>query len=354
MGTFIPAWQPDGDRESMKKKHNKISDTYTPPFTVSAKAISLVAEISAMIERYAIRFERQDSLRLRRANKIKTIHSSLAIEGNTLTESQVSDLLDGKRVVAPVRQIQEVKNAIATYDLISELDPFEVNDLLRAHKVLMSALDERPGRFRQGSVGVFAGDQCIHMAPPADRVPTVMNDLFKWLEKAEDHLLIRSCVFHYEFEFIHPFADGNGRMGRLWQSLILGQMHEAFLVLPVESMVHDNQQAYYDAITGSTKGADCGAFINFMLTEIYEALKVYQEEEAPDGAVSGAVSGAVNQIFAHIKANPGSRSNAIADALNIPLRSVQRYLTQLKSENKIEFRGAPRNGGYFCMDESSG
>ena len=209
------------------------TDGYTPPFTVSSRAISFVAEISAMIERYAIRLEYQDSLRLRRANKVKTIHSSLAIEGNTLTESQVSDLLDGKRVVAPVRQIQEVKNAIAAYDLIAELNPFDLNDLLRAHSVLMSALDERPGRFRQGSVGVFTGNQCIHMAPPANRVPTLMNDLFAWLKSADDHLLIRSCVFHYEFEFIHPFADGNGRMGRLWQSLILGQLNEAFLVLPV-------------------------------------------------------------------------------------------------------------------------
>ncbi len=331
------------------------SSTYTPPFTVSAKAISLVAEISAMIERYAIRLERQDSLRLRRANKIKTIHSSLAIEGNTLTESQVSDLLDGKRVVAPVRQIQEVKNAIATYDLITELNPFEINDLLRAHGTLMSALDDRPGRFRLGGVGVFAGEQCIHMAPPADRVPTLMNDLFNWLKRAEDHLLIRSCVFHYEFEFIHPFADGNGRMGRLWQSLILGQLHDAFLALPVESMVHDNQQAYYDAINESTIKADCGAFIDFMLTEIYEALKVCQRGDVTsDGGVSGGVNGGVNDILSYIQMNPGHRAKAIANALQIPLRSVERYLSELKKAGKIEFRGAPRNGGYFYMDEIGG
>lgn len=336
----------------MKKKPDNAQDTYTPPFTVSTKAISLVAEISAMIERYAIRLERQDSLRLRRANKIKTIHSSLAIEGNTLTEKQVSDLLDGKRVVAPVRQIQEVKNAIATYDLITELNPFDINDLLRAHSVLMSALDDRPGKFRSGGVGVFAGDECIHMAPPANRVPTLMSDLFQWLQKAEDHLLIRSCVFHYEFEFIHPFADGNGRMGRLWQSLILGQLHEAFLALPVESMVHDNQQAYYDAINASTKGADCGGFIDFMFMEIHEALKVYQQDNAlPDGGVIGGVTGGVSDALAFIQMNPNSRANAIAKALQIPLRSVERYLSQLKKDGKIEFRGAPRNGGYFLKDE---
>ncbi len=335
----------------MKRKPEDTSDTYTPPFTVSAKAISLVAEISAMIERYAIRLERQDSLRLRRANKIKTIHSSLAIEGNTLTENQVSDLLDGKRVVAPLRQIQEVKNAIAAYDLIAELSPFDVNDLLRAHRTLMTALDDCAGKFRSGGVGVFAEDQCIHMAPPADRVPTLMSDLFQWLTKAEDHLLIRSCVFHYEFEFIHPFADGNGRMGRLWQSLILGQLHEAFLALPVESMVHDNQQAYYDAINESTKDVNCGLFIDFMLTEIHEALKVYQSEKASDGGVIGGVIGGVNEVLTYIQRNPGYRANAIANALKISLRSVERYLSELKNNDKIEFRGAPRNGGYFLKDE---
>ena len=329
-----------------------MEDSYTPPFTVTPQSISLVAEISALVERYAIRLERQDALRLRRANKIKTIHSSLAIEGNTLTEEQVSDLLDGKRVVAPLRQIQEVKNAIATYDLVSDLDPFNVNDLLRAHGSLMAALDDRPGKFRQGGVGVFAGEQCIHMAPPAERVPFLVNDLFDWLKNATDHLLIRSCVFHYEFEFIHPFADGNGRMGRLWQSLILGQLHEAFLALPVESIVHDNQQEYYDAINDSTIRTDCGVFIEFMLTEIYETLKLYQRGELSDGAVSGAVSGVVKQVLDFVQDQPGCRANSIAQALNIPLRSVQRYLTQLKKDGGVEFRGAPRNGGYFLKDGS--
>lgn len=328
------------------------SNVYTPPFSVSAKAISLVAEISAMIERYAIRLERQDALRLRRANKIKTIHSSLAIEGNTLSESQVSDLLDGKRVMAPVRQIQEVKNAIATYDLIADLNPFDLKDLLSAHGTLMAALDDRAGKFRLGGVGVFSGEQCIHMAPPADRVSTLMTDLFRWLKKSEDHLLVRSCVFHYEFEFIHPFSDGNGRMGRLWQSLILGQWHEAFLALPVESMVHNNQQAYYDAINESTKCTDSGVFIDFMLTEIHEALKLYQREDvAQGGGVNGGVSGGVNDVLNYIGANPNSRANAIAEALQIPLRTVERYLSQLKKGGKIEFRGAPRNGGYFLKDE---
>ncbi len=263
-----------------KIKKNNSPEEYVPPFTVSAKAISMIAEISGLIERYSIRLEQHDALRLRRANKVKTIHSSLAIEGNTLSENQVSDLLDGKRVVAPLRQIQEVKNAIAAYDLMESLDPFSIHDLLKTHEVLMSALIEEPGKFRSSGVGVFADNdtQLVHIAPPAHRVPGLVADLFHWLNKAEDHLLIRSCVFHYEFEFIHPFADGNGRMGRFWQSLILGQLHEAFLSLPVETMIHDNQQDYYEAINTSTSQADCGEFIDFMLTEILQALRIHQQE----------------------------------------------------------------------------
>ena len=166
--------------------------TYKPPFTISAKAISMIAEISALIERYAIRLEQHDALKLRKANKIKTIQSSLAIEGNTLSENQVTDILDGKKVVAPLREIQEVRNAIATYDLFPQLDPFSVSDLLKAHGVMMSALVDEAGKFRHSGVGVFAGKQAVHIAPPAERVPTLIADLFDWLKHAGDHLLIRS------------------------------------------------------------------------------------------------------------------------------------------------------------------
>ena len=214
------------------------SNTYIPSFTVSAEAINLIAQISAQIERYAIRLEQSDGLRLRKANRIKTIHSSLAIEGNKLTEGQVSDIIEGKMVVAPLRDIQEVKNAIATYDLFPRLDAFDVNDLLRAHGIMMKALTDEDCSIRRGGVGVFGEAGCVHIAPPADRVPYLINDLFGWLRSANDHLLIRSCVFHYEFEFIHPFIDGNGRMGRLWQSLILTKLHPLFQHLPVENMVY--------------------------------------------------------------------------------------------------------------------
>ncbi len=247
--------------------------SYHPPFQVSAATINMIAEISALIERFVIRLEQADGLHLRKANRIKTIRGTLAIEGNTLSESLITDIIAGKTVVAPIREIQEVKNAVKTYNAYPTLDPFSVKDMLKAHGLMMEALADDAGHFRKREVGVFQGNVPIHVAPPADKVPFLMDDLFHWLKNAKDHLLIKSCVFHYEFEFIHPFSDGNGRIGRLWQSLILGKLNPVFEHLPVENMVFSNQQKYYQAIQKSTQKADSGIFIDFMLGEILGTLK---------------------------------------------------------------------------------
>ena len=318
----------------------KAAPQYIPPFTVSAEAINLIAEISGQIERYAIRLEQEDGLRLRKANRIKTIHSSLAIEGNTLSENEVRDIIEGKTVVAPIRQIQEVKNAIATYDLYPELDAFNEKDLLKAHGVMMQALVDDAGHYRRGGVGVFGEKGLVHLAPPADRVPTLMGNLFDWLKKANDHLLIRSCVFHYEFEFIHPFIDGNGRTGRLWQSLILGKLHPIFEHLPVENMVYANQQVYYDAITASNKAGQSGPFIDFMLGEIYQTLKAHQGEPLPKkvpnideefGAKFGKEFGVkfgvkfgVNEkrVLLLLESNPAISATEIAEKTRISKRGI--------------------------------
>lgn len=170
--------------------------SYRPPFQVSVKAINMIAEISAFIERFVIRLEQADGLHLRKANRIKTIRGTLAIEGNTLSESLITDIIEGKTVVAPIREIQEVKNAVKTYNAYATLDPFSVKDMLKAHGLMMEALADDAGHFRKREVGVFQGNKPIHVAPPADKVPFLMDDLFNWLKNAKDHLLIKSCVFH--------------------------------------------------------------------------------------------------------------------------------------------------------------
>lgn len=323
---------------------------YIPPFTVSSKAINLIAEISSTIERYAIRMEQSDSLRLRKANRIKTIHSSLAIEGNNLTENQVRDIINGKNVVAPLKEIQEVKNAIATYELYPTLNPFSVEDLLKAHGVMMQALTGDAGRFRAGGVGVFSEKGCVHMAPPADKVPMLVNDLFEWLTESTDHLLIRSCVFHYEFEFIHPFSDGNGRMGRLWQSLILGRLHPLFEHLPVENMVYANQQAYYDAITESSRVANSCPFIDFMLNEILNALKAHKIENVVDVGINVGINDGINvginerNILAIIANSPNATVRDMADALGLSLRQCERIIAEMKRKNLIKRKGSNKSG----------
>lgn len=342
---------------------------YTPPFKITSRILNLVADISAKIERYAILLEHDVSLRLRKANRIKTIHSSLAIEGNELSEGEVRDIINGRNVVAPLREIQEVKNAIDTYDLFPTLNPFDVNDLLIAHKTMMQSLVDHPGQWRTGGVGVFGEAGCIHVAPPANLVPTLIAELFEWLKCSDDHLLIRSCVFHYEFEFIHPFIDGNGRTGRLWQSLILSKLHPLFSHLPVENMVYTNQQEYYDAITASTVAGESTPFIEFMLSEILDTL-ARGETDTPGETVeyvpikhNGIFPNNIPIIFPnnirskypgiaeivwHIASllnnTPGATASQIGEAMGISDRMVRNHISTLRRLGIIERVGSNKSG----------
>jgi Fic family protein len=323
---------------------------YKPPFTVSPKAINLIASISSQIERYAIKMEQGDTLRLRRANRIKTIHSSLAIEGNTLSEGEVQAVLEGKTVIAPLKEIQEVRNAIKTYELYPKLNPFSLQDLLLAHGTMMAGLVDEAGVFRKGGVGVFDGDKPVHIAPQADRVRDLMNDLFVWLENADDHLLIKSCVFHYEFEFIHPFADGNGRIGRLWQSLILGRLNPIFEHLPIENMVYSNQQAYYNAINKSSYLADSGPFIDFMLEEILNALIDHQGKSNADIAGEKGLNYQQERVLGYLRADRHITAAKIANDLGMSARQIERMLADLKAKGIIRREGANRNGYWIVLE----
>jgi Fic family protein len=245
---------------------------YQPPYTITPAIVNLVAEIGETIGRYSVLAEQNLTPRLRRENRIRTIQASLAIENNTLTIEQVTAVIEGKRVLGHPREVQEVKNALAAYDRFDTWKPEAEKDLLEAHRVLMSGLIDEVGLYRHGGVGVMAGQQVIHMAPPADRVPQLMSDLFGWMATTDAHPLIASSVFHYEFEFIHPFADGNGRMGRLWHSLILARWNPLFADIPVESLIFEHQAEYYQAIQESTQGTDSAPFIAFMLRMILDTV----------------------------------------------------------------------------------
>lgn len=258
-----------------------MSQQYQPPFSITPAIVTLVGKISETVGRLTILREQAISLRLRRINRVRTIRGSLAIEGNTLTEAQVTAILDGKRVIAPPREVQEVRNALAAYERFDDWNPGAEKDLLDAHRILMSGLIDEAGNYRRGGVGVMDGSHDIHMAPPADRVPALMGDLFHWLATSDAHPLIASSVFHYEFEFIHPFADGNGRMGRLWQSLVLARWNTLFADLPVENLVFEHQSEYYQALQESTQQTDCSPFIEFMLTMIFDAVVTSAPQVTP-------------------------------------------------------------------------
>ena len=294
--------------------------------------------------------EQDNKLRLRKANRIKTIHSSLAIEGNKLSEGEVQAILEGKKVVAPLKEIQEVRNAIKTYELYPRLNPFLIHDLLLAHGTMMAGLVDEAGMFRSGGVGVFDGDKAIHIAPPADRVKDLMNDLFGWLRDSDDNLLIRSCVFHYELEFIHPFSDGNGRIGRLWQSLILGQLNPIFEHLPVENMVYANQQAYYDAINKSSDHGDSGPFIDFMLQEILNALIGHQGKSNAEIADEKGLNYQHERVLGYLRSDRHISAARIAYNLRMSARQVERILADMKEKGIIRRIGANRNGYWEVLD----
>ena len=246
---------------------------YKPPFHMTDRITNLVAEISEQIGRIRVLSHGNLNPHLRKENRIRTIHSSLAIEHNSLSLEQVTAIVDGRHILGNPNEIREVKNAYDAYEMMLSLNPYSVKDLLKAHRMMMEGLIPENGKFRSGGVGVFDGNVVVHMALPARLVPGEIDELFAWYRSSEIHPLIRSAIFHYEFEFIHPFADGNGRMGRMWHSLLLGKWNELFYWLPIEELIRSRQQEYYEALGKSDKEADSSAFVELMLEIILDTLK---------------------------------------------------------------------------------
>lgn len=306
---------------------------YIPPFTITSETVRLVSEISETLGRFSSSNLADMTPMLRRGNRLRTIQASLAIENNTLTLEQVTAIINGKRVLGSPREIQEVKNAFATYEMFEKLNPLSEKDLLKAHKILMSALVDEEGRYRSGGVGIVKGKEIVHLAPPAARVPALMRDLFAWLKGTDAHPLIASSVFHYEFEFIHPFADGNGRMGRLWQTLILSRWKPILAYLPVETVIRNRQDEYYNVLATSDQHADSTAFVEFMLAAINEAL--YEAIETDQ--VSDQVSDQVKKILQILVKGPLSALD-LMKALNLSHRPTFRknYLHPAINKGFIE------------------
>ena len=245
---------------------------YHPPFQITPKILNAVAAISELVGNHSAK-NGHLSPQLRRENRIRTIQASLAIEQNSLTVNQVTAILDGKRVLGLPREIQEVRNAFSAYEKLPDWQAEKMADLLLAHQTMMFGLIDDAGKWRSSGVGIFRNDELVHMAPPASQIPRLMADLLTWLAQTDHHPLIASCAFHYEFEFIHPFSDGNGRIGRLWQTLILSQWRTLMAYLPVESLISERQDEYYFVLGQCDKNSDSTRFIEFMLQAIENALR---------------------------------------------------------------------------------
>lgn len=244
-----------------------------PPYKITGKILKLVAAISEKIGEVKSAHLNKPPTDLRKKNRAKTIHSSLEIEGNTLTIEQITAIIENRRVIGPKKDILEVKNAIAVYDNLDKFNPYSFNSFCEAHGILMNGLIESAGRLRSKSVGIIKGSEVTHVAPPSEMLNPLMNDLFDYLTNDHDLTLIKSCVFHYEMEFIHPFEDGNGRMGRLWQTLILKSTYPVFEYLPIETLIKERQEKYYEALGKSDNTGESSLFIEFMLEIILESLE---------------------------------------------------------------------------------
>ena len=318
---------------------------YVPPFEITPKIIDLISKISEKIGEINSLESSARHVELRRESRIKTIHSSLAIENNSLSLEQITAIINGKRVLGAPNEIQEVKNAIQSYDLLLSLDSTKEKDLLRAHALMMKDLVRNNGRYRSGGVGIFNGQNVVHVAPPASRVPALMKDLFRWVKRADVHPLVKSCVFHYEFEFIHPFQDGNGRLGRLWQSAILKDWKKVFAWIPVESLIKKNQAKYYRVLRACDATADSTAFVEFLLLLILKAAEeIVQNEKRVTVKVTVKVTVNQKKILEAVKKNPHVTLDELSKKIGISRKSIAANVKKLQEAGMLKRNGADKNG----------
>jgi Fic family protein len=328
--------------------------SYKPPYTITSKILKLTSRISELISDVKYIDKKYSNLTLRKKNRVKSITGTLQIEGNSFDEAKVTSVINGKTVLGTLREIEEVKGAIKAYDYIDKYDYKNEKDLLKAHKILMEKLLDNAGTYRCTNVGVGGKDGVTHVAPPPNMVPQLMKNIFEWLKTTDEHLLIVSCVFHYEFEFIHPFSDGNGRIGRLWQTIILKSFKEFFSFIPIESMVRNNQEFYYKALEDSESRGESTPFIEFMLEIINKSLKYYIKESKKDVPLKvpkNVPLKRLDEIVALIKKEKNITIIQIADILGVTDKTIKRDITKLKNENKIVRVGSLKSGYWEIVDE---
>lgn len=322
--------------------------SYQPPFTITTEIIGFISAVSEQVG-----FVQRDFLdaspQLRKENRIKTITGTLQIEGSTLTEEQVSAVLDGKPVLASTRELAEVKGAIAAYDKLNELNPYELNDLLEAHRLIMGDVLRQAGSFRSKPVGVYKGKEVVHVAPPAHKISGLIAELLAWAKQSDAHPLIVSSVFHYEFEFIHPFMDGNGRMGRLWQTLMLAQWKPLFADMPLESVIKTHQQDYYKALGSADAAADSTVFITFMLKSILQTLENASVNALQNAPVNIEGMKTPDAIMALIQSDSSITRQQMAEYIDKDIRTIGRAIKKLQDEGKLLRIGADKTGHWEVL-----
>jgi len=329
-----------------------LSGVPAPPFDLSPEVLALCSAIERLLGRSEGVGASAPSPQLRRQNRVRTVQATAAIEGNTLSLSQVTDVLDGKRVRGPAREISEIKNAIAAYDLAPSLHPGSERDLLRAHRTLMADLAPDAGRYRRGNVGVIAGSRVAHVAPKADRVPALMRDLLEFAatEQAAP-TLVRACVVHYEIEFIHPFGDGNGRVGRLWQHVMLRAHSPVFEHLPTESLIKEHQAAYYDALARSDRAGRATPFVLFMLEQLHESLTRWLKAFRPARANATTRLAAAAVRFGR---EPFSRKDYLTLHQDISAPTASRDLRTGVGRGDLRMQGDKATARYVFVPRTKG
>ena len=308
-----------------------------PPFQITNTIVDYVAEIAELVGRLSLSNHLSSNPTLRRINRIRTIHGSLAIEQNTLSLEQVTAVINGKQVLAPPKDIAEVKNAYEIYEHMDKLNPYSVDDLLTAHGIMTRGLVEESGVFRSRSVGIVDQEgHVLHFGTLPQYVPDLVAELLDWAKNSEVHMLIRSCVFHYELELIHPFADGNGRVGRLWHTLLLSKWNPAFAWLPVESIIHANQQDYYVAINTSNDAGESTVFIEFMLSAIKASLiEATNASDETSDATQDKTAIRWSKIAGYLKTHPFIMNADVRDLCGVSAATANRILAELVRKEKL-------------------